>query len=540
MNDGRVICDDCLTAMRAMDPASVDTIITDPPYGLTANKQGGSGQASLNEESPAGRSRIGTGGGFMGKKWDAVLPGVEVWGEALRVAKPGAFLIAFGGTRTVHRLACAIEDAGWEIRDRMMWVYGSGFPKSLDISKAIDKAAGAEREVIGPSPYKASDEAEARTQGKCQSGRTVHADITAPATEAARRWDGYGTALKPAWEPIIVAMKPTDGTFAENALDHGVAGLWIDGGRIAGNVPTTGQGTSDSIYGGGKGLHPADMGTQEFTPAAGGRWPANFILSHHPDCQRRGVRKVKSDGHAPAEQKTRSRFFGQVTLGPKDEKYFGGAGGTETVEAWDCHPECPVRMLDEQSGELAACGGPQTTSAGLPIENQVYGKGWTRTQTAIWGQSGGASRFFYTAKASRSEREAGLKGRIACIKCGELNTDTHDGPNGKPQKCVRNGHPTVKPVAIMRYLARLTKTPGGGLVLDPFCGSGTTAVACEIEGRPWICIDSDPTSAELTSARAQWAAGTVALPLFQSAPSAKSGDEPLTLFKNHNPKGPKR
>jgi hypothetical protein len=214
-------CANCRDMMPAMPPDSVDSIVTDPPYGLE----------------------------FMGKGWDRGVPGVHFWQEALRVAKPGAHLLAFGGTRTFHRLACAIEDAGWEIRDTVMWVYGSGFPKSLDVSKAIDKAAGAEREVLGigaadcvylrrGEPCQGHGDA-----GKRQSGPTIHVAATAPATDAARQWDGWGTALKPAWEPIIVARKPLQGTVAANVLRWGVGGINVDACRIPANGETpTGSG----------------------------------------------------------------------------------------------------------------------------------------------------------------------------------------------------------------------------------------------------------------------------------------------------------
>jgi len=188
---------DCREVMATLDAESVDAIVSDPPYGLS----------------------------FMGKGWDHGVPGVEFWAEALRVAKPGAHLLAFGGTRTYHRLACAIEDAGWEIRDCVMWVYGSGFPKSHDVSKAIDKAAGAEREVIGPP-----------TPGGQGNGNAYGAITRPPATAPATAWQGWGTALKPAWEPIIVARKPLVGTVAENVLTHGTGAINVDGCRVHGGV----------------------------------------------------------------------------------------------------------------------------------------------------------------------------------------------------------------------------------------------------------------------------------------------------------------
>ena len=212
---------DCRTAMQDMDAASVDSIVTDPPYGLS----------------------------FMGKEWDHGVPGQVFWDAALRVAKPGAHLLAFGGTRTYHRLVCAIEDAGWEIRDTIAWVYGTGFPKSLDVSKAIDKAAGAEREVVGKRTdgrYAYGFSEKTKWHAQDGFGNGDKGTITAPATPEAEQWDGWGTALKPALEPICVARKPFSGTVAENVLEHGTGALNVDGCRIAGIKPQVTQGVNSN------------------------------------------------------------------------------------------------------------------------------------------------------------------------------------------------------------------------------------------------------------------------------------------------------
>ena len=196
---------DCLDVLATLADNSVDSIVTDPPYGLS----------------------------FMSKKWDYDVPSVAIWEQCLRVLKPGGHLLAFAGTRTQHRMACRIEDAGFEIRDMIAWVYGSGFPKSLDVSKAIDKAAGAEREVIGS--YKgASNIGKESTNSyiTTESGTATDVFITAPATEAARQWSGWGTALKPALEPITMARKPLSGTVAETVLQHGTGAINVDGCRI--------------------------------------------------------------------------------------------------------------------------------------------------------------------------------------------------------------------------------------------------------------------------------------------------------------------
>lgn len=193
---------DCLSVLPSLEANSIDTVITDPPYGIS----------------------------FMGEDWDYGVPGVHFWQEIIRAAKPGAMLLAFGGTRTHHRLMTAIEDAGWEIRDCLIWLYGSGFPKSLDISKAIDKEKLINRDILGYTINARPNRVGKKT--KLSGLQTIGGEITAPSSTAAKLWSGYGTALKPAWEPIVLAMKPLDGTFSQNAQKWGVAGINVDGGRI--------------------------------------------------------------------------------------------------------------------------------------------------------------------------------------------------------------------------------------------------------------------------------------------------------------------
>ena len=226
--DGRVTlyAGDCLDVVKTLPDNSVDACVTDPPYALTQGKKGGSGVKSLNVKSPAGRSRVTTG--FMGKAWDtgATAFAVEFWAEVLRVLKPGAHVVAFGGTRSYHRLACAIEDAGFEIRDQIGWCYGSGFPKSHDVSKAIDRASGAKREVVGDSPFasrKPNGSAGVNSVGLSASPGAI---VTAPATDEARAWQGWGTALKPAWEPICLARKPLDTRPERVTLTPEVLAIW--------------------------------------------------------------------------------------------------------------------------------------------------------------------------------------------------------------------------------------------------------------------------------------------------------------------------
>jgi DNA modification methylase len=235
---------DCLEVMRGMADNSVDAIVTDPPYGLS----------------------------FMGKKWDYDVPSVEVWEECLRVLKPGGHLLAFAGTRTQHRMAVRIEDAGFEIRDMIAWVYGSGFPKSLDVSKAIDKAAGAEPIDLGQSPNWRESK---RDNGQSMGSVPNEARITAPATDAARKWQGWGTALKPSYEPVTVARKPLVGTVAENVLAHGTGALNIDGCRVEASEgrPLILSRSEDSTGILGNGLNGSSHGGT----TTQGRWPANLI-----------------------------------------------------------------------------------------------------------------------------------------------------------------------------------------------------------------------------------------------------------------------
>ena len=403
-DDGQVrfYLGDCREVMAGMEPDSFDAIVCDPPYEL----------------------------GFMGKGWDksGVAFDAATWAEVLRVAKPGAHLVAFGGTRTWHRLACAIEDAGWEIRDTLCWMYGSGFPKSLDVSKALDKAAGAEREDkfegsfdrrAGPTGNRKCD-----TCGKwlvsgspCKCPRPQDA----PQTDLAKQWDGWGTALKPAYEPIVLARKPLSGTVAANVTKWGTGGINIDGTRIginhgddiyAKNPHTVGTIGENGIYGAGaKTLYVAPLG----------RWPANVVL----------------DEEAAA-------------------------------------------LLDEQTGDLASGDGHVlrrgfTTGAGMG-----YGSSSAGNATGVlYGDRGGASRFFYTAKASRSEREAGLEGAES-VRRSDGRAKDIENPRLRTNER-KNHHPTVKPVSLMRWLCRLV-TPPGGVILDPFLGSGSTAIAAKAEG----------------------------------------------------------
>ena len=417
-----LITGDCLAVMPTMEPNSVDAIVTDPPYGL----------------------------GFMGKDWDHGVPGVQFWREALRVAKPGAHLLAFGGTRTFHRLAVAIEDAGWEIRDTIMWVYGSGFPKSHDVSKAIDKAAGAVRTVVGEYTYpdgKPRNTAEHSTKrnGKYHDIKTDGSpndrSISAPATPDAARWQGWGTALKPAWEPIIVARKPLQGTVAQNVLTWGTGAINVDGCRVEGEPWAKDHPPRDGYRYVNSDFRMRTMLHKEMSPA--GRWPANLIHD----------------------------------------------GSDEVLAGF------PVTT----SGDLT--GQPRT-------ENKVYGSAANTLGTPRFynGDTGSAARFFYCAKASKADRDDGCEGmdeRDASVgdrrPSGSMSQRIH-ADEGRPDTTARNHHPTVKPTALMCYLVRLV-TPPGGVVLDPFMGSGSTGKAATLEGFRFIGIDTNPEYVEIARRR---------------------------------------
>jgi DNA modification methylase len=520
-----VIEGDCRNVMAGMEPESVDAIVTDPPYGIS----------------------------FMGKGWDHGVPGVEFWTAALRVLKPGSHLLAFGGTRTFHRLACAIEDAGFEIRDCLSWLYGSGFPKSLDVSKAIDKVAvpdaladfiadvraaakakgytyrtlndtlggqaiaehvlkpsssnaawptrdtydglkaaldlgerwdwlysdvrGAERPVIGDRHVPKGHAFAGPTYGGDSSSQVV--DITAPATPEAERWAGWGTALKPAWEPVIVARKPlSERTVAANVLAHGTGALNIDGTRIgyASDADKTAalagdafkrKDTSDKSAWARPWMDDpervAQLNAESKARAQAGRWPANVILD-----------------------------------------------------------EPAAALLDQMSGISTSRSGNPNRRSRSDGTHTYFGAKSVGTEH---NDTGGASRFMYVAKASRRERNAGLDGMPERGRVDDHNllsstfrTDPRS-PNGgyenKPAPPQSNHHPTVKPIALMRWLVRLV-TPAGGLILDPFMGSGSTGCAAVLEGFRFVGIEQDAEYAAIAERRiTHWTPRTIqpALPL---------------------------
>ena len=385
----------------------------------------------------------------MGKKWDSsgIAFQPETWQAVFRVLKPGAILLAFGGTRTYHRLACAIEDAGFEIRDMVEWVYSTGFPKSYNISKGIDKQAGAEREVIGENIRLGDSKAYPRNPSGTNTSFEIGANgkpyetkgnITAPSTPEAQLWDGWGTALKPAMELICVAMKPVDGTFVNNALTYGVAGMNIDGGRVG-----TDEMQINTYFGRGP-FGDSQVGNDYDSKITRGRFPANFIHD----------------------------------------------GSDEVVGLF------PVTH-------------PAGNKEPSPADKGMFGVGRMAFRDTYGDDGRSAARFFYCAKASRSERNAGLEGMDTREIKGAVGMKTVTAAKwGDPDEPVyerntkaQNHHPTVKPIELMRYLVRLTKTPTGGVVLDPFMGSGTTGIACKLEGREFVGIEREAEYVEIAEKR---------------------------------------
>jgi site-specific DNA-methyltransferase (adenine-specific) len=401
-----------LDVLPTLPDNSIDSIVTDPPYEL----------------------------GFMGKKWDSsgIAYSFELWQQCLRVLKPGGHLLSFGGTRTYHRVAVAIEDAGFELRDSIAWLYGSGFPKSLNVSKAIDKAAGAEREKTESGSTNCPDfpndcQGHPNANGSLGGGVMRHAQPTAPATIEAQQWQGWGTALKPAFEPVIVARKPIEGTVANNVLKWGTGGLNIDGSRIG----TRDRDESGWAKTGSKAADNVALGKQydrqPISEVGLGRWPANIILDPY------------------------------------------------TAE-----------LLDEQSGQRQAGAFPKRADR---TTNQIFKYGLQERDERINLDSGGASRFFYVAKASKRDRNEGLddldekpstKQFMSGVEDEGNNVDGSSRAFANP--VAKNFHPTVKPTSLMEYLIKLV-TPPNGTVLDPFTGSGSTGKAAILQGFDFIGIE---------------------------------------------------
>lgn len=535
----RVEAGDCLEVLERMAAESVDAVVTDPPYGLSREPD----MAEVLRHWLAGDDYHHRGGGFMGQAWDSFVPGPAVWRECLRVLKPGGHLLAFGGTRTADLLATAVRLAGFEIRDRVLtlsghevgpeldWLYGSGWPKSLNVSKSIDRAAGAEREVVGPprglNGRNPENHAPHPDGWGGLTGRWAAAE-TAPATPDAERWEGWGTALKPAHEPVVVARKPMRGNVTAQVLATGTGALNIDGCRVDTGGEEVTAGLSDPANRRGVvGQRMQASGDAERNQAAQrasleranamGRWPANVVLLHAPACERAGVRRVPTGTTVrrnldPDAMRPGSVYGAQRNHQELVDVTYGDGDGRETVEAWRCAPGCPVAELDAQGGELRS-GDPTAVGdpAGRAGQNAYMGESRPAgTPIVGYGDRGGASRFFYQAKASPAERDFGLED-TSCEPTAYAKRWTQTVTNGRTEQeyartsTGRNPHPTVKPIDLMRWLVRLVAPPGG-VVVDPFCGSGTTGCAAALEGVAFVGIERDERFAEIARRRVEaWA-----------------------------------
>lgn len=380
----RVMPGDCVATMRRLADAGdyVDSIVCDPPYHLTSivKRFGAANAAPAQHGTDGAFARASRG--FMGQQWDGgdVAFRVETWAAAFDVLKPGGYLLAFSGTRTYHRMVCAIEDAGFEIRDQIGWLYGTGFPKSHDVAKAIDKAAGAEREVIAPPPYTRGKATQSYSDTRKVSHDYQPLPITAPATDAAREWDGWGTALKPAWEPVVVARKPLIGTVAENVLAHGTGAINVDACRI----PGTGNKTFERVAG-DRDRTQYRTGTIEGPAVATdkGRFPANVIhdgsdevIAAFPETApaKAGVPRQGRSGNGYGMTHTGAEYD---DAGGSAARFFYSAKATAAERRGSKHPTVKpvalmaylIRMVTRRGGTvLDPFAGTGTTGEGAYIE----------------------------------------------------------------------------------------------------------------------------------------------------------------------------
>ena len=487
---------DCVEAMKCFDANTFHAIVCDPPYNLH----------------------------FMGKAWDKDLLHAQWLKEAFRVLKPGGSMLVMGGTRTFHRLMVAIEDTGFIIKDTLMWMYGSGFPKAQDITPHIDaktlgittKQVKERREIIGT-------EIAGNGLGLMDKNSTIGGkfNITKPLTPEAAAWNGFRVGgIKPAYEPIVWGVKPPDGSYTDNVLKYGVGAVNVEATRVSyrnndDKKIAVKERPNAKNYDNSKDVFsPLDGLANRGSPQ--GRFPANVILSHHPECVQVGVKRVKGSHDTTGvwgTNKQGSSFRGYGTHGDKKQGHVD-PDGLEIVESWSCHPDCPIRLLDEQSGDCKT-----GSRNGKGSKTAFFRSGGHNVDNSWKGDSGGASRFFYCAKASRSERNAGLEGmdgritghksNFRCTICG------HQQNSGTPCKCANpeweevplkpqaNIHPTCKPISLFKHLVSLV-TRKGQTVLDPFMGSGTTGCACAEVEREFIGIEKEDEYIEIAKKRIEY------------------------------------
>ncbi len=403
----RLIHGDSLIELDKLEENSIDSCVTDPPYNLSSTKDGKKG--------------------FMGKEWDNDIAfRAETWDKVYRVMKPGSYLLACGGTRTYHKMVTAIEMAGFQIRDCVTYLFGSGFPKSHNVGKSVDKLRGTVREVTGKikAPGFAKKEVEMGKQN-----RSVY-EFTK--TEGQSEWEGWGTALKPMQELIVLARKPLDKglTIAQNCLKHGTGGLNIHDCRVEHNEDLTTNPRPGKLDTQGMG-----WGFKRMPRDNKGRFPGNVILECICDKVIPGKQGEKTERSSVDNKKY---YFGL------NNKRITGYTDTGSIHT---NPDCPCYMIDNQSGVSKG----DSRKSKSTYDKGAWGNMPAIESTALYNDTGGASRFFYCPKPSKKEKNNGLD---------------------------RNTHPTIKPISLMEYMITLC-TPKCGTVLDPFMGSGTTAIAAD-------------------------------------------------------------
>jgi DNA modification methylase len=490
----RIICGDCERVLEDIPDNSIDALVCDPPAGISF-------MGMAFDHDRGGRNQ-----------WVAWLTSIMVQVE--RVLKPGGHGFVWALPRTSHWTAWALESAGFEIREKFYHIFSTGFPKSMDVSKKIDELAGAEREVIGKSKR--------HNSYRSGSGHTVGyqigiPDITAPATDAAKQWAGWGTATKPAVEEWILIRKPiSERNVALNVLKWGTGAINVESARIgtSGNEPNArkaktiqGTETMKQVYAGGK------MGTGEGWDGTQGRYPSHLLFSHHPDCQQVGVKRVRSQDSLGDADYTPTGKQGAVSLtrNVKPGRHYAGADGLETVQNWRCHPQCSVAELDRQSGIRKS--GWRNSDAG---DGSWFTDPTRKFTGNHYDDEGGASRFFqqfaaygdgdlsvipfkYVPKPATSERNKGLHHLEDSTRTRVNSGGIEHDPRWAPTQ-VKNNHPTVKSVQLMQWLVKLI-TPPGGVVLDCFAGSGSTGIAATRYGCRFIGIEMDDWYARLAKER---------------------------------------
>ena len=557
---------DCIEVMRNLPENSVDAIVTDPPYGLS-NTSPDQVADTIMRWVNGDREYLPAGKGFMGKSWDAFVPPVAVWDEAMRVLKPGGHVLAFAGTRTVDLMTLGLRLAGFEIRESLAWLFGSGMPKSHNISKALDKMAGAEREVIGryTSPDGRDRSAPSNGVGAVygRDGREWNKAITAPATDAAKQWEGWGTALKPAIEPIIMARKPFKSTIAANVLEHGTGALNIDATRVE-TVDSLYRSSSiakvvgdSEIYEGWdrpyrhsqESVDKANEETRKKSEKADrlGRWPANVILDEHmagvldeqaPDVGNNGQKKfgagdkfpgvygdfqtgerpgrprdkggasrffyiARKDNECPSGQSSSTVSTAEMSSSGEGQPPASAPNGAATSERHDTGKQTGSPSTSEtQNGSkpnettdtpttptIESVSSPERQHASTTLTRNPANSAEPNPQTDTMTTTTSHLKSAGSAESATSSTTQKSK-ELGDMDLGDSSRFMYCAKAPKRERPEVNGvkHATVKPLTLMRYLVRMV-TPPGGIVLDPFAGSGTTIEAALLEGFQSIGIE---------------------------------------------------